>query len=373
MAHRPLLPGGVGRAPRRRRTPRNHLQGGPDVRHPPRRGARPDTQFPTDRRERRADCRPDPRQVVPTILLPPTGSGTPVSRRIAYIDFDDVRDPETGEITSEVAELLDRLDSYTEVSASGTGLHVLVFARLPDEIGAVPGDDLDEIGSIEIYDHGRFFGGTWRHVEGTPTEINARQEVVDELVERCSKHRLGGSGAAGSTPSPTGSSRSRSGSSSCSGSRSPYYSVDLTNFADPSPVEETRGNDRQGAHPYHGKKTGGAKSLNYNLDTVDNCWHCFAHQSGGGAMEMAAIMAEVLDCRRAGTGALRALSDDDFLRTCIYARDNLNGFTTDMAPPYRALVAVARRYDLPMRDRDEGILGPIAHSAASAIYDELSN
>ena len=104
-----------------------------------------------------------PDEVRPTILLP----HDPDEPRLMQVDFDDVRDPETGEVTEEAWEIVDELDSYTEVSSSGTGLHVFVFASLPGRLEKFLAD-LDVRGGIEMYDHGRFVGATWDHVEETP-------------------------------------------------------------------------------------------------------------------------------------------------------------------------------------------------------------
>lgn len=323
---------------------------------------------------------PIPDQLVPTILLPHDGHGNDRTERLMYIDLDDVRDPDTGEVTSEVGDLVNRLDSFTEVSASGTGLHVLVYAELPYD-GWINGEPLDDEGSIEIYDHGRFFGGTWHHVAGTPRTINERQDVIDEIVEAYAtdwletKRAKAVSAYASETSlgtSTPGDGRRRSGSgSSAREGQSPYFDVHLAKFADPDPVERSSSSERQGAHPHHGKTTAGETSYNYNLDTGENCWYCHAHNAGGGPMEMAAIMAGELVCRDAGAGALERLSDEAFLRVCLYARDHLDGYIEDMIPPYRALVTVAERYDLSMHDDGRGILGATTHECANAIYGEL--
>src|SRR5215216_2818508 len=49
----------------------------------------------------------------------------------AGIDLDKCRDPGTGEIEEWAREFIDHLDSYTELSPSGSGVHVLVKATLP--------------------------------------------------------------------------------------------------------------------------------------------------------------------------------------------------------------------------------------------------
>ena len=48
-----------------------------------------------------------------------------------FVDLDGVRDPATGAIEPWAQEVIDRLDSYTEASSSGRGVHVLVNARMP--------------------------------------------------------------------------------------------------------------------------------------------------------------------------------------------------------------------------------------------------
>lgn len=315
-----------------------------------------------------------PETVEPTILLPADPRDLRYRPALMYIDFDDVRNPETGVVTEEVREIVDRLDSYTEISSSGTGLHVLVWADLPKTHGMV-NENLHGVGGIEMYDHGRFFGGTWRHVEGTPTSINERQDVVDELVETydpIEERKNGGNNPArkhnrNSNKTNTGGFGTGGGNSG----RSRYYEVSLESFAEPDPIERNTQKEKQGAHPDHGKTTSGDTSLNYNLDTHSGQWHCFAHDSGGGSMEMAAIMAGEMECGDAGKGSLSDLSNKQLLRTCLYARDNLNGFTDDMTPPYRALVAIAHYFDLPLRDPDDDILGATTYRSARTIYDEI--
>lgn len=63
-------------------------------------------------------------------------------------DFDKCRNSETGEIDPLIASYIARLDSYTEVSPSGTGIRVVVAAKLPPEHRRA--------GHIEMYDNARF-------------------------------------------------------------------------------------------------------------------------------------------------------------------------------------------------------------------------
>jgi putative DNA primase/helicase len=89
---------------------------------------------------------------------------------IVGVDLDDCRDPETGDVDDAALDIIERLDSYTEVSPSGTGYHVLIRGELPD--------GRNRRGSIELYDTARFFTVTGDHVERTPTCVARRQDAL---------------------------------------------------------------------------------------------------------------------------------------------------------------------------------------------------
>jgi hypothetical protein len=89
-------------------------------------------------------------------------------------DFDTCRDPDTGEIDEAIAAHIDALDSYTECSPSGTGVHVLVRAAL--EKGK-------RTGKIEVYDRGRYFTVTGHYLTDR-SGIEARQAESDALYAR---------------------------------------------------------------------------------------------------------------------------------------------------------------------------------------------
>jgi len=100
------------------------------------------------------------------------------------IDFDNCRDPETGELDAWAAAALAGFDSYAEVSPSGTGIKAFVQATLPDHgIRRKRPDDLPG-GMVEMYDRGRFFTVTGHHVRDTPATIHDAQEAVDALYAR---------------------------------------------------------------------------------------------------------------------------------------------------------------------------------------------
>lgn len=86
------------------------------------------------------------------------------------VDLDHCRVTATGTIYEWAQDIIDRLESYTEVSPSGTGVHVLVRGPLPE--GG------NRSGNVELYETARFFTMTGAHLEGTPAEIHERSEQL---------------------------------------------------------------------------------------------------------------------------------------------------------------------------------------------------
>lgn len=89
---------------------------------------------------------------------------------VVGVDLDNCRDADSEELESWATEIIDRLDSYTEISPSGTGIHVLVEGELP------PGRN--RRGDVEMYDRDRFFTVTGAHLPETPTEVARRQDAL---------------------------------------------------------------------------------------------------------------------------------------------------------------------------------------------------
>jgi putative DNA primase/helicase len=85
------------------------------------------------------------------------------------VDLDRCLD-EAGELEDWAREIIDELDSYTEISPSGTGVHILLRATLPD--------GRNRKGPVEIYAHSRYFTVTGQHLGGTPSTIENRQEQI---------------------------------------------------------------------------------------------------------------------------------------------------------------------------------------------------
>jgi hypothetical protein len=92
------------------------------------------------------------------------------------VDLDLCLDPETGEIEGWAQEVIEELDSYTEISPSGTGVHILVRGELPA--------GRNRKGRFEAYDRGRYFTVTGKHLPGSPQSIESRQEELRSVVRR---------------------------------------------------------------------------------------------------------------------------------------------------------------------------------------------
>nr|NHX41995.1 hypothetical protein [Haloarcula sp. R1-2] len=98
----------------------------------------------------------------------------------AFVDGDDVRDPETGEIHPAFRAVLDHLGvTYADVSSSGAGVHAYYRGELPVggkgqaafDIDTEPWGANDDVPAIEIYANKHVNITTGDHLVGTGTEV----------------------------------------------------------------------------------------------------------------------------------------------------------------------------------------------------------
>jgi len=92
------------------------------------------------------------------------------------VDLDKCRDPDTGAIEAWARAIIAALDSYTEVSPSGTGVKITVRGVLPTKG--------KRKGRIEMYREGRYFTMTGQHLAGTPDTPQERQEALVAAYHR---------------------------------------------------------------------------------------------------------------------------------------------------------------------------------------------
>ena len=105
-----------------------------------------------------------------------SGIGFMVTPPLVFIDLDHCVTRETGRVTDPTAaEIVQQLHSYTEVSPSGTGLHILTY-------GTLPGKNIHT--TIEMYGKDRFTTITTKRIPEAPTTIEGRQAEIDALYQR---------------------------------------------------------------------------------------------------------------------------------------------------------------------------------------------
>lgn len=106
------------------------------------------------------------------------------------VDLDKCRDPDTGEIEPWAREIIGDLDSYAEVSPSGTGVKITVRGSLP-----VSGR---RTGNIEMYREGRYFTLTGHRLPDAPATVNERHDALNALYA----HVFEGRGNDDTPPAP---------------------------------------------------------------------------------------------------------------------------------------------------------------------------
>jgi len=112
------------------------------------------------------------------------------------IDIDHCVNPDTGQVNEAARGIIVRLNSYTEFSQSGTGIHIIIKASLPDHKGRKE----TKLG-IEMYDSKRYFIVTGTHISGTPSGVENRQHELDVLYAELFGHEAKETIAASPTPS----------------------------------------------------------------------------------------------------------------------------------------------------------------------------
>ncbi|WP_255152213.1 phage NrS-1 polymerase family protein [Halorarius halobius] len=89
------------------------------------------------------------------------------------VDLDDCRDPDDGTLTDWARDIVERLDSFTEVSPSGTGVHVIVEGELPG--------GRNRHGDVELYETARFFTVTGDVLSAYPQSVRERPVPLEAI------------------------------------------------------------------------------------------------------------------------------------------------------------------------------------------------
>jgi hypothetical protein len=108
-----------------------------------------------------------------------------------FVDLDDVRNAETGEVQQWASKLIEDLDTYCEISASGTGFHLVARGMLPEDYQkSVP--DPARPGHKKGVPVELFSGNRKNHLfrltgdfYGLEPAIQNRQQELEQLLHRC--------------------------------------------------------------------------------------------------------------------------------------------------------------------------------------------
>lgn len=92
----------------------------------------------------------------------------------AGVDLDGCRDPESAALDAWASDLVATLAGYSEVSPSGTGVHVIVRGAAPNRQGS----------RVEAYSSGRYFTVTGRAIFGHGLPPPERQEGLNMLAQK---------------------------------------------------------------------------------------------------------------------------------------------------------------------------------------------
>lgn len=110
------------------------------------------------------------------------------------IDLDGMIDLESGEIAERCTEIIKACDSYTELSPSGKGVHIICA-------GETKTFKSDKVG-IEVFCHSQYFTFTARHWNGTPSAIKPISETALRRLRATVKGARAG-GQTGDAPAPS--------------------------------------------------------------------------------------------------------------------------------------------------------------------------
>ncbi|WP_436931254.1 hypothetical protein [Halosimplex halobium] len=299
--------------------------------------------------------------------------GIPNGReQLSLIDLDDVRKSETGEVHPVALEVLERCNSYAELSQSGEGIHIIVEGSLPDHLGEFKkeiDDEIwvgDELPKIEIYDHSHVIAMVADLVDGCPNRVADGQENIDWILEEYGDDEHQDTRSSGSILDE----KHKKVKTSSSGDYSVYWQIsarDVLRCGSFPSVKSDREKNGEiwGGHPVHDSSSSGKDKKNFHADTD---WYCFRCDTGGHGLELLAVEefgSGSTACDVVGdekTHNLPDLSDREFLELCLLARDKYSLVSEDTSPPARAISEVIEVADLPDEE----------YSLAYTVYENMS-
>jgi hypothetical protein len=114
-------------------------------------------------------------QAVETARTAGFGIGFVFANGFVGIDIDKGVDA-NGVLSTEAQRIVKHFNSYTEISPSGTGVHIIVAGTWSDSGRR---GHLSSGEGLEAYSSGRYFTVSGRHLQGTPPTVEERQDELD--------------------------------------------------------------------------------------------------------------------------------------------------------------------------------------------------
>jgi hypothetical protein len=120
-------------------------------------------------------------QIMAPHLFDGFGVALTSAARLTFVDLDDVRDPDTGIIEAWAVQMVEKVSSWSEVSVSGTGIHIFAHGLLPcpGRSGFLDGDPTRK---VEVYSVGRFAYLTGCALDPV-RPLAERQDLINLLAE----------------------------------------------------------------------------------------------------------------------------------------------------------------------------------------------
>ena len=112
-----------------------------------------------------------------------------------FIDVDDCRDPQTGDVDPWAARVLDRFShTYHEVSPSATGFKILGRGKPPGDQHVHPIAGARPRAKVEIFDSIKYTTLSGHRLPGAPATVEDAQAALDELYTELFLGQDGGNG-----------------------------------------------------------------------------------------------------------------------------------------------------------------------------------
>lgn len=136
------------------------------------------------------------------------GPGFVLSAGFVGVDLDGCRDPETGAVADWAREVIERFDSYSEVSPSGSGVKIFCRGEYPFPNGRGKNRKIDapamggKAAGVEMYCRGRYFAVTGQRLSGVSSGVEERTEALAWLASKYFPERTNGKSVPVNFPEP---------------------------------------------------------------------------------------------------------------------------------------------------------------------------